>query len=251
MLRLISEDRIKAVLDFCDGDAIATRVGAYLRAYRTEMDFAMFWEQMTDGKITSAVSKIDGDMTVCISGETDFDELSEFIRVIGFNTLFSQAETFRYLSLDCVHGDILKFIGESEKSETVALTVEPKTLYELTCRVNKTEMLDSKYLPWLSDFTFRQRRDMLRAVGIFKDDKLVSCAMTSAETADSAIISGVATDEAHRRQGFAKSCVMTLADILKTLNKESIFVMTETEVRTKYYENLGFVKTGEWARASV
>lgn len=248
MLRLISDDRIEENLKFCDGDPIGTRVGSYLGAYRTKMNFAMFWEQIADGKITAAVSKIDGDMTVCVSENADFDELSEFVRIIGFATLFSQAEIFKKLKLDCVHGDILKLTGETGKDSRVTSDVEPRFLYETVCSANPDKALEGEYLEWLSDFTFRQRRDMLRAVGIYDGDELVSCAMTSAETETSAVISGVATKEKFRRRGLAEGCVLTLADKLKAMNKDSIFVMTESSELTKYYEHLGFEKISEWGR---
>lgn len=248
MLRLISENQIDNVLNFCDGDPIGTRVGAYLKAYRTNMDFAMFWEQINDGKITSAVSRIDGDMTVCVSENTDYDELSEFVHIIGFNTLFSQAEFFRKINLDCVQGDILKFNGKNKFDDSVGFNIEPAALYDLVCRANSTEVRKEEYLPWLSDFTFRQRRNMLRAVGIYDSGELVSCAMTSAETSISAVISGVATDENFRCRGLAEKCVLALADSLIKLKKENIFVMTENGELTKYYKHLGFDKIGEWGR---
>lgn len=248
MLRLISDDRIEENLKFCDGDPIGTRVGSYLGAYRTKMNFAMFWEQITDGKITATVSRTDGDMTVCASENADCDELSEFVRIIGFATLFSQAEIFKKLKLDCVHGDILKLTGSGRTDSQVTSDIEPRFLYETVCLANPDKALEGEYLEWLSDFTFRQRRDMLRAVGIYDGDELVSCAMTSAETATSAVISGVATREKFRRRGLAESCVLTLADKLKTMNKDSIFVMTESSELTEYYKHLGFEKVGEWGR---
>ncbi len=248
MLRLINEEDIAEVLTFCDSEAIGTRVGAYLKAYRTDMDFALFWQQIKDEKITAAVSKIDGDMTVCVSDSTDYDELSEFIRIIGFTTLFSQAEFFKKLNLDCVHGDILKFKGSTKPDSAVKFDIEPSALYRLAYCENSNEINKAEYLPWLSDFTFRQRRNMLNSVGIYDSETLVSCALTSAETEKSAVISAVATDKSHRRQGLAARCILALSYKLVKDGKENIFTMTEKSELTEYYKSLGFVKKGKWGR---
>lgn len=247
MLRLTADSRIDAVLSFCSGDPVGARVGAYLRAYRNDMPFAVFWEQIIDGEITAAVGKIDGNMTVCTDENADFSELSDFVRVIGFDTLFSRAETLRKLGLDRVQGDIMKFSGESSRDETVKFNIEPAALYALLCSVNRPGAVGD-YLPWLSDFTFRERRNMLRAVGIYENNRLVSCALTSAETETDAVISGVATDGESRGKGYAKKCVITLIDELKRLGKENVFVMTEDPKLSGYYEKLGFKKSGEWGK---
>lgn len=249
MLRLTADERIDAVLRFCSGDPIGARVGAYLAAYRNDMPFALFWEQVENEEITAAVGKIDGDMTVFAAENADFSELSDFVRVIGFNTLFSQAQALRKLGFDCVHGDIMNFSGEGRRDERAKFGVEPAALYGLLCSVNRPEAV-GEYLPWLSDFTFRERRNMLRAVGIYENGRLASCALTSAETESDAVISGVATEIESRGKGLAKGCVRTLISKLKTLGKKNIFVMTDEPRLSEYYERLGFERSGEWGRTN-
>lgn len=244
MVSLISEKDIASALEFCSCDPIGARVGAYLRAYKTDYDFALFWQQVQDGKVTTVISRIDGNMSICANSDVDLDELKNFINIVGYETVFAHSFILEAMKLEFVQFDVLR-LEKSEETKIYAETIdEPKELYTLgVCSGGKYKQ--ENYLPWLSDFTFRQRRDMLHAVGI-KDEsgKLISCAATSAETQTDAIISAVATDEKYRRRGLAKSCVLTLASRLRLMGKDNIYLMTQTDKLTRYYESFGFVKIG-------
>lgn len=245
MVRLISDEHIGCALKFCSCDPIGVRVAGYLSAYRTDYDFALFWLQEKDGTITSVISRIDGNMTVCSNENADFDELSEFMKVVGYETVFSYTFVLEKLKLEFAHGDILK-LEKFEKPKIQAENIiDPKSLYNLGV-LSGGAYKKENYLPWLSDFTFRQKRNMLHAMGIYDEKKLVSCVATSAESETDAIISAVATDENYRNRGLAKSCVLTLANDLKSTGKSNIYVMTKSVVLSNYYERLGFVKIGEW-----
>ena len=71
------------------------------------------------------------------------------------------------------------------------------------------------------------------------DDKLVSCAVTCAENETTAVITGVATLKKYRRNGFAKKCVIALANELKSENKR-VYLITDNEKTKKWYEKMGF-----------
>ena len=84
MLKLVGEqeaDRIVAFLD--DKGAIAARICAYIRCYRTLMNDIYFWSQDNNGEISAVISRVDGNMTVYADGRADFDEISEFLRIIN------------------------------------------------------------------------------------------------------------------------------------------------------------------------
>ncbi|MGN0463703.1 MAG: GNAT family N-acetyltransferase [Acutalibacteraceae bacterium] len=246
MLRLTDKESADEVLRFCSGNAVGARVGALLRAYGNGYGFAMFWEQLKNGNITAAVGKTDGNITVCADENADFEELGEFVRAIGFTALFSDADTAIRLTGSAETGDILRFCGGGARADNVAFDVEPAALYGLLCSVNGAQAVGAGYLPWLSDIMFRKSRDMLRSVGVYENGRLISCALTSAETAEDAVISGVATDAAFRGRCLAKSCVETLAAQLMEKGKKNIFVMTKNQELTGYYEKLGFETVGRW-----
>ena len=52
-------------LGFLPSDPYAARITALFKTYGAYYDFALFWVQETDGVPCAAISRIDGNMTVC------------------------------------------------------------------------------------------------------------------------------------------------------------------------------------------
>ncbi len=249
MLKLVEENQIDEILTFLHTQgAIATRIGAYLKCYRTQMNFVYFWVQKQGAEISAVVSKVDGDMTVCTTDRTDFDEVKEFASIIGFNTLFMSVSAFRKMELiPDKTGDILEF------TENTCMTMKPeissradmKRAYELFTK-NQSEGISAfEYLPWLSDFSYKRNRNSARIICVEDGEKQICFAMTSAETDFTALISGVVTDNLHRNKGYASFLVNKLANDLKSENK-AVYIMTATDNHTKFYENNGFICIGRW-----
>lgn len=79
------------------------------------------------------------------------------------------------------------------------------------------------------------------------DDKIVSCALTTTETEDIAMVGAVFTSADYRGKGFARDCVAGLCRNLVQKNKRVyLFHDTGDPIATRLYANLGFVKIGEW-----
>ena len=66
----------KETLNFLDMDIFGVRIKAYLNAYGTKEKFLMFWEQRNESGITAAISSLDGDCTLCLTENADFDEIN-------------------------------------------------------------------------------------------------------------------------------------------------------------------------------
>ena len=87
MLKLIDRNSVD-ISEFCEKDIFGTRILSNLNAYSTEYPFAMFWEQRDDNDgLTAVISKMDGDITACCNSSSDIDEISEFFKIIGFNSI--------------------------------------------------------------------------------------------------------------------------------------------------------------------
>lgn len=249
MLKLVEEHQISEVLSFLDlQGAVGTRIGAYLKCYRTKMDYIYFWVQKSDDEIMTVISKIDGDMTVCATENSDYDEIYEFLNVIGYKTLFMLSADFDKM---CIIPDKIGYILEFAESKHLSINndiisnADMKRAYELFCDNRSESIAELEYLPWLSDFTYKRNRNSARIMCIKKEEKQICFAMTSAETEKSALISGVVTDKLYRKQGFASLLVAKLADDLKQENK-AVYIMTATDENRKFYENNGFVCIGRW-----
>lgn len=252
MLKLVEEHEVDEIVSFLEKQgAIGTRIGAYLRCYRTKMDYVCFWAQRRhNDEISTVISKIDGDMTVCTTENSDYDEIYEFIKVIGCNTLFMLFSDFQKLNITPDKtGDILKFV-ESKPQKTnpkIVYNADMKRVYELFSDNKSVSILEFEYLPWLSDFTYKRNRNAARIMCINEKEMQVCFAMTSAETEKSALISGVVTDEVYRKQGFASFLVTRLANDLRSENK-AVYIMTATETNRKFYENNGFISIDRWGQ---
>lgn len=249
MLKLAEEHDVDSLVGFLEnGGAIGARIGAYLRCYRTGMNEIYFWFQESDGIIATVVSKVDGNMTVCSTADSDFDEIKEFVRIIGFSSLFMHFSDFRKIGIEPDNeGAILEYCGNTEVSDTVEISSETdmKDAYELLKRCQSESISVPDYLPWLSDFTYKRNRNSARAKSVTRNSLQVCFAMTSAETEKSALISGVVTDSNYRKQGLASRLVTALSDELRNENK-AVYIMTANENNRKFYEKNGFVQIGKW-----
>ena len=91
-------------------------------------------------------------------------------------------------------------------------------------------------------------KDGTRKTTLLKvDDKIVSTASSVAETNDSAMIIGVATepDERYRKRGYASACVFRLVKDLKKKGK-SACLFYDNPAAGSIYKKMGFQNIGFW-----
>ena len=242
MLKLATETDLDAILRFCDGDLLGTRIGCYCSAYGFDRDFLNVWVDCSDDSISAVIVKFYDSITVIADGD-DLSEISEFISMLGFCNLEATLETCRKLSYE--PDEIKKsyiFSGEAESSDAQDLSEEHyKALYKLVSENIPGSFSDDNesYLAFLSDFTFKKRRNLTRAKGIILDGKLVSSVITAAEVPGNALISAVASDKEIRGKGLGRRTVMTMVSELLKENKK-VYVIALNESAEGFYEHLGF-----------
>ncbi len=239
MFKIATQENLEAILKFCDGDLLGTRIGCYCLAYGFGRDFLNIW---IDDDMTTVIAKFYDSITLK-SVSSDVAEISEFISMIGYSSLDVDADTFRRLELE--YGDIKRaYIFKGITAECTAEEISEenyKTLYGLVCENISGSFENSKeaYLSFLSDFTFRKRRGLARSKGILSEGKLVSCVITSAETDSCALLSAVASDKIVRGKGYGKKTVLSAVSELKNENKK-VFVIALNESAQSFYEHIGF-----------
>ena len=116
-----------------------------------------------------------------------------------------------------------------------------KKLYNLVSENIPGSFSDNKesYLAFLSDFTYRKRRNLARSKGIILDGKLVSSVITSAEVPGNALISAVASDKSLRGSGLGKKTVLSMVSELESEGK-NVYVIALNESAEGFYGHLGF-----------
>lgn len=249
MIKKIEKNDVESVLSFLGEDVFSVRIKANLSAYGTDYSFAEFWAQYDENNSVCAVlSKINGACTLVINEKADTDELKSFLFCFPYVSAFLSSENAALMDIDITHsGDILVSDSESINAYgNIPDFTDMKAAFELIRKNEGNSVAALDYLEWLSDFTYKRNRGYARLKAIEEDGKLISFAMTSAETKSSAIISGVFTDEDSRNRGYGEKVLMSLVSSLKSENK-TVYIMTAEEKLTAFYEKRGFKKIGKWS----
>lgn len=97
---------------------------------------------------------------------------------------------------------------------------------------------------WYPDASHRIRHDCCHIGCIQRDNRIVSTAMTVAETETAGIIGQVATVPGFRRQGMAEKCIKS---VISQCKGKSLYILPLNEYAKNLYLKMGFVPCGSWA----
>lgn len=251
MLKRLENKDIESVSAYLPSDAVSLRIKANLTVYKADYPFCEFWAQYNEeNEITAVLSKINGACTLTFSDNADTEELISLIHFIGCSSLFLESEKADALSLSGRSGDILVYCENKTDAYEAENFCDMKEAFKLISENESESIAKLDYLEWLSDFTFKSNRSAARLKAITRNGELVSLALTSAETKDSALISGVFTREDKRKKGFGEKVLLSLVHTLENENKK-IYIMTAEERMTRYYEKRGFKKNGFWTEVNI
>lgn len=236
----------EAFLSFCDRDVFGTRIKAYFNCYSTDYDFVKFWMQTDEnGAVTAAISRIDGDMTLCAYG-ADYEELLQFVKIVGFTTIQCRREIAeKFTSDEVLWGYVVRFDEEKEcKPITLKNDFELKEIYNIIKAEHLTGVGD--YLPWLSDTTFRINRNTAKPLLAELDGRNAGCAMVLFRTDKAALLGAVATVPEFRGRGVARSLVTTLANGELAEGRRTELLCKNDSI-VNFYRSIGFKVTDEWS----
>ena len=241
MLKILDSSDYGIVEKLSEDSILGTRICCYARCYGFEKSFVDFWAG--EGVL---VARFENTFTIKADHHADFEELREFIDVIGAEEIVTEAHTATTLGFSEVQiKNGYKYIGERYYSEDVSVVDDSyiSELYDIISIAIPDSFSRDKnsYLCFLSDYMYRKNRGYSRAYGVFTDGKLVSTAITSAESDSSAVISGVACVEEYRKCGYSKKTVLTLASLLKKENKD-VYVIALNESAEGFYKHIGFTE---------
>ena len=238
MIKLLTPDRTDEFVSFCESTVLGSVILTKLLAYGADTSVQYFWYSESDGKI-SAVLNLDASL-LTVSGMTDdADELFEFIRMIGANSVYSDAHP-KFKAKNVKRDEILIYKGNEKIAEAKDIDSENiKNIFPVIYESTPPDEQKIIFGSWYPDISLKIRRGLIRSKGIICDNKLVSCAVTCSENDKSAIITGVATLSKYRHNGFAGECVIALSNELKNENKR-VYLITDNEKTKKWYGEMGF-----------
>lgn len=97
---------------------------------------------------------------------------------------------------------------------------------------------------WYVELSHKIRHSAARVFALRDNGKIVSLAVTMAETADSAVIGCVRTHKNYYNRGYGSSVCISMGNELLKENKK-VFICCEKSV-FPFYEKIGYKKYGKW-----
>ena len=204
----------------------AQKIRSLLLAYGTEYDFCRFYSAEN-----AFAAQLNADFIICDYGETDIDELSEFLGLSGFESVFCSDKLgcalAKKLGFEPQKVNLMRFEGEFNEIKPELLS--PSEAYS----VIKTGF-DFDFEPWYLDMSHRVRHGISRFYGLFGSALAVQYAING-----EALISQVATLPENRGKGFASRLLSAVCGELRGF---SVYVLCENEL-LEFYRKNGFVFT--------
>ncbi len=230
-------------LCFLPADPYAARITALFKTYGSDYDFALFWVQKTDGVYSAAISRIDGNMTLCSNENADFEELLHFVNAVGFQSLTCSYDDMKKLGFEPSDTSFtVKFTGEKSIEKINAVNdYDKRKIYDLLCSCG-FELGD--YGAFLSDVCSRLNKGTASMIAAEENSNLCACVFALFEGEKSVLLGAVATSPEARGRGFASAIVNEIAN--EKSDKE-VFLFCRNDGLEAFYSKIGFETVGKWA----
>lgn len=206
----------------------AQKIRSLLLAYGTDYDFCRFFTAEN-----LILAQLNGDFVISDFGETDFEELSEFLNFSGFSEIFCSEYLGQTLEkrLDVTRENVnlMRFSCVPEKNELEILA--PADAY----RIIKTGF-GFEFEPWYLDMSHRVRHGVSRLYGLDGAALAVQYNLNG-----EALISQVATLPEKRGKGCARRLISA---VCAELHESEVFVLCEDRL-LDFYGKIGFVPEDE------
>ncbi len=204
---------------------------------------ARFWVQ---GKST-AVSLVDGVMTVSCGKGCRYDELGEFIKVVSPGIVCAPLNCCERLGLQKVSSSyIVKFAGEAEK----APVVQPDDYGGVYSLLGECGFETGSYGDFLAGIVPRVKAGRAQTAVKVINGELLATASALYIGEKSVLLGAVATSPASRGRGYASGLVSSLAAQYSSAGKE-VFLFCRNDSLLGFYKKIGFAPAGKWAEARL
>lgn len=244
-------DKIK---DISANDPFACRVISLCNSYPPSLAFVDYWlicnEKAED--CSGAIARSGTSFVLFLTDDTDLEEVSSFMRVAGASDIICNGKyDLDIFYTDCKIGTIL-YKNEASKIENndgEPVIPDIRDTYELITRCSGENFTPPSFDDFYVDVNHKLRHNTMRLYGISCSDKLVSVAMTVAESDDGAVLGAVACDPDYRQHGYGTQVVNYISDRLINENKTVYLHRAENE-NVSFYDKLDFKVWGKWKEYS-
>lgn len=245
MIRLVDESLAESFFSFCADKPFGIRMAAALKSYGTDCRFADFWLIFDEDRVVGAISKLDGDLTLCADGVSE--EIIPFISTVGYQTLIAEKALLCRLGFNNFdsEGAIMCYVGDKHLCD-VLVNTSPSIMAvcKLLCQCEGDSIRVGQFDHFYADLSLRVRRNT--AICYALQDKGV--AIASAVTEYGSIIGGVAVRQNERKNGIGSALVKSLVSDLS--GDKKIYLLRLKNENESFYKRLGFENIGSWASIS-
>lgn len=200
--------------------------------------------QQTDKDFGTSCVLLDycSNVTLFAFENASLNEISDFLNAISFGSVLSNVP----LSLECneKHGVVLK-LYEKPTGNSRAVSITNEEIKDVFPLLNDSFEFVDDFSMWYCDFSHKVRRNSACAAVIKNFDHIVSCALCEYITSESAVITGVCTEQGERGRGYATECIKKVSMDVYDKCKGNVFTLCENKVKDFYF-NIGFRTNGEW-----
>ena len=230
-------DNVNAFDEWHKRDLFTVRILSLLKSYGCKYQFATFYKQVIDGKITAVLSKLDGDFTLALDCGFDNEELVHFFCVSGYNSILCSDDFL--LSPRFEEGVVMSCTAKREPVLLNAVVDEYPKLMDL---FNFVDYEEQDFKAWYVDISHRVRHGTAKAYTLNVDGYTVSSGILSSIIDDYSILTAVRTDKEFRRMGYASALVSYICCDVKGI----VYLMCDSESNESFYAKLGFETKEKW-----
>lgn len=235
MIEIITD--INAFDDWKVRDIYTVKILSLLQSYGIKYNFATFYRQVIDDKVTAIMSRLDNDFTLSFVDGFDNAELVHFFCVSGFSTVTCD-EGFEFGAKHS-EGIVMSCTSKRESTMEGATIDEYPKLMDL---FNFVDYDNQDFKSWYVDISHRVRHGTAKAYTLNVNDTIISSGILSSIIDDYSILTGVRTDDEFRGMGYG-TCLVTniCADVNGT-----VYIMRDKDLNESFYKKLGFENIGKW-----
>lgn len=230
-------------LSFLPADPYSARITAFFKTYGAEHGFALFWVQREGDVPMAAISRVDGNMTLCAFENADFEELACFMNAAGFSSLTCSEENMKNLGFEMSKSSFtVKYSGDFQPTKAgISRDCDKRQIYDLLCRCG-FEL--GSYGSFLADVCARLNKGTASMASVEENGAVQACAFALFEGEKSVLLGAVATSPEARGRGYASKLVGFLAQ--EKCGKE-VFLFCRNDGLADFYAKIGFETVGRWA----
>lgn len=241
---VLAEDKKEQnrLLKACEKTAFGCKIAAIAASYGFEKSFSCFW---LDTSSETVYCMTDGLML--ISGTVlNGKEARAFLHAVGPKAVMCAVRNAEELELKSSEfGDVLK--KQLPMGDGRPFPANLPNIREIYSLLEENGMVE-EFEPFYLDLSHRLRHGTAVAVEEYRKGGLAGCAVVSAISRNSLVLSALAVRAGFRRQGIGSSLVKQIEQFFPG---KTAYVFRNKDENKEFYHDLGYAKTDTWIYAKL